>query len=62
MSSNKSIVFIRMPKKPQPYTNSFRSSLYESSLKRLKQQKVTLLRDSIIPNIRNKRNYQTLEE
>ena len=57
------MVFIKLPKKPQPYSNSFRSSLYESSLKRLKQQKVTLLKDTLMPRLSPaQKTYQSIEE
>lgn len=62
MSENKSIIFIKLPNKNYNQINSFRSSLYESSLKRLKQQKVTLLKESVIPSINSRRTYETFEE
>lgn len=57
MSENKSIIFIKLPKKSQKQPNSFKASLYESSLKRLKQQRVTLIKETAIPTIKSKVDY-----
>ncbi len=57
MSTNKSIIYIKLPKKTQKTNNFFRSHLYESSLKRLKQQKVTIIKQDKIPSIANKKTF-----
>lgn len=64
MSSDKSIIFLKSPKITKPINNSFRSSLYESSLKRLKQQRMAILNETLIPRIKEprKKTYQSLEE
>ena len=57
MSTNKSIIYIKLPKKAQKNNSFFKSHLYESSLKRLKQQKVTIFKEDKIPPIGTKRTF-----
>ncbi len=40
MSTNKSIIYIKLPKKNYSNLANFRASLYEASIKRLKKQHV----------------------
>lgn len=63
MSTNKSIIFIKLPKKNIQNINNFRSSLYEASIKRLKQQRSNHNKDLKIPSIApRKKNFQEFEE
>jgi hypothetical protein len=55
MSTNKSIIYIKLPKKSHQNVNNFRASLYEASIKRLKQQKSNHSKDVKIPQIHPKK-------
>lgn len=59
MSTNKSIIYIKLPKKNHSNLANFRPSLYEASLKRLKQQKSNHSKDTTIPHINpKKKNFE----
>jgi hypothetical protein len=62
MSTNKSIIFIKLPRRQAG--NQFKASLYENSLKRLKKQNATIIKDtSTIPFLSERREeYSSLEE